>query len=104
VPEHFLKGLKKDRVGTVEADGDSMNLAGIHHGMLLLVRCDVQPISGNVVVANIPIVGSVCKRYKVEGGEGWLLSESTSHHAPIKMTDDVKITGVVTKAWLVTDL
>jgi SOS-response transcriptional repressor LexA len=103
VPASYLADVDDYDYGTMEAAGDSMNLAGIHPGMTLLVRRTDFAQHGDVVLANVPYQGTTCKRYCVRPDGHYLVAESTTPHPEIKMDDEIKVVGVVKRAWLVTE-
>ncbi len=80
----------------VKASGDSMRLAGIHSGDLLVVDRSITPTSGHVVIAVID-GGFTVKRLKKVNGVMCLAPENDAY-MPIPMTEDTDATiwGVVT--------
>lgn len=82
----------------LRATGDSMNMAGIEEGDLLLVR--KQPIATrkDIVIAMMSD-GATCKRLEL-GRDGWYILKPESYnrsHKPIVMLEDSNIIGVVEK-------
>lgn len=79
----------------LRATGDSMNLAGINSGDLLLIRQQDTAEDGEKVVALINDEATV-KVLKKANGAVVLQPKSTSkHHKPIILTDNCMIQGVV---------
>lgn len=79
----------------VRADGDSMDLAGISSGDLLLIRVQDQAEPGQKVVACSPD-GVTVKELK-NGLSGLMLvpRSANKEHKPIPFTEDTQIQGVV---------
>lgn len=79
----------------VRADGDSMNLAGISSGDLLLVRVQDHAELGQKVIAS-SLDGVTVKELQ-QTGEGMVLMPRSSNavHKPILLTEDTRIQGVV---------
>src|SRR3989338_1501084 len=79
----------------LHASGDSMNKAGIDDGDLVLVRQQSSAQNGDKVVALIDDKATI-KEYKHAGNTIILQPKSTNHeHAPIILTEDFQIQGVV---------
>ena len=77
------------------AEGDSMKDAGILSGDILIVDRSIKPVSGKVVVASLN--GElIVKRYRMRGGQAFLMSENTKFE-PIALGEDhdLVIWGVV---------
>lgn len=86
--------------GVVSARGDSMTLAGIHPGMNLVVRRQDHAEPGQIVLASVPYQGTVVKRFEMLSDGPYLMSNSQTYHPPIKMDEEVRITGLVRHAWI----
>jgi SOS-response transcriptional repressor LexA len=99
VPAYLLEGEELELISLVEATGDSMLNAKIWPGVTLIVRQQEFAVDGDVVIANIPHMGTTCKRLRVRRGGQWLESESPTKYEPIKVEDGVRITGKVLHAW-----
>ena len=79
----------------LHASGDSMNKAGINDGDLVLVKQQSSAQNGDKVVALIDDKATI-KEYKHAGNTIILQPKSTNHeHAPIILTEDFQIQGVV---------
>lgn len=79
----------------VRADGDSMNLAGIDDGNLVLVRSQNYADIGQKVVACIE-GGTTIKEFQHTGEYSVLVPRSSNKkHTPIVLSEDAKIQGVV---------
>jgi SOS-response transcriptional repressor LexA len=79
----------------VRADGDSMDLAGINSGDLVLVRVQNHAEAGQKVVASLDS-GTTIKELQRIGGFFFLLPRSkNSEHKPIVLTDNAEIQGIV---------
>lgn len=100
VPESYLQEGDVSAMAVLVADGNSMNLAGIQHGMNLLVDTSLTAQPGDVVIATAPIVGTTCKRLARRADGLYLVPESTEQHIAIKVADDVRVNGVVLRAWV----
>lgn len=77
------------------AEGHSMKGAGIFSGDILIVDRSIKPVSGKVVVASLN--GElIVKRYRVIGGNAFLMSENSSFE-PIPLNEDQELViwGVV---------
>ena len=76
--------------------GDSMSLAGISDGDLLIIDKSKIPVSGSVVVCLIDGEFTI-KRLMKEGGRYFLKPENSDYSSiPIRPENDVNIWGVVT--------
>ena len=79
----------------LRASGDSMNLAGIQNGDLVLVRQQPTAESGQNVVALIDDEATI-KQFHRTGSTITLLPRSNNHkHKPIILTNDFTVQGVV---------
>ncbi|HSH20113.1 MAG TPA: translesion error-prone DNA polymerase V autoproteolytic subunit [Draconibacterium sp.] len=76
--------------------GDSMTLAGISDGDLLIIDKSKTPVNGSIVVCLIDGEFTV-KRLQKKGNQFWLMPEN-DNYLPIKIKpeNDVTIWGVVT--------
>jgi SOS-response transcriptional repressor LexA len=99
-PRQVLKSMAKDGDGIVDVFGDSMTLAGIYPGMSLVVRHQNHADPGDIVLASVPFHGTVVKRLEVRDDGPYLVSQSLSYHAPIKITEEVQIVGVAQHAFM----
>jgi len=80
----------------VRAEGDSMNLAGIHDGDLLLCRQQLKADTGDSVVALLGGENVTIKYYdKQEGRRVLLPKSSNSVHQPILPDEGDSVQGVV---------
>jgi repressor LexA len=80
----------------LKAKGDSMDMAGINDGDLVLVRQQPVAENGNRVVALIDDEATV-KIFQRSGDIVSLLPKSSNHrHQPIIVTADLRIQGLVT--------
>jgi SOS-response transcriptional repressor LexA len=95
VPRHLID----DGDAVVEVRGDSMNLANIYPGMNLLVKHQDHAELGDIVLAVVPWHGTVVKRLAMREGRPQLVSESMAYYAPIPLSDEVRIVGVVQHGW-----
>ena len=101
-PEEMLlvpKELARDGDALVEAVGDSMLLAGIAPGDMLVVRRQDVAEHGQVVLATIPYQGTTVKRLEVRPDGPWLVSQSPSVYPEVKVEGEVRVVGVVRHAW-----
>lgn len=95
-----LKSLADDGDAIVDVQGDSMTLAGIYPGMSLVVKHQDHAEIGDIVLACVPWHGTVVKRLElIEDGPN-LVSKSLSYYAPIKITEEVRIVGIVLHAYM----
>lgn len=79
----------------LKAEGDSMNLAGIMDGDLLLIRQQQDANTGDRILALIDDEATV-KEYNRNNGMVILKPKSTNKiHQPIILTSDFKIQGIV---------
>lgn len=82
----------------LRAEGDSMNLAGIHSGDLVLVRTQDSAEDGDRVVALIDDEATI-KIFRHHGDVVALTPHSTNpDHQPIIVTEDLRVQGVVVTA------
>ena len=89
----FIKGDYKYFL--LKAVGDSMNLAGINGGDLILIKQQQYAENGDRVVALIDNEATI-KEYRNNGDHIVLLPKSTTkEHQPIILTRDFKIQGIV---------
>jgi repressor LexA len=89
----FIKGDYKYFL--LKAVGDSMNMAGINDGDLVLIRQQQTAENGDKVVALIDDEATI-KEYRNNGDHIVLLPKSiTNVHQPIILTRDFKIQGIV---------
>lgn len=95
-----LKSMADDGDGIVDVQGDSMTLAGIYPGMSLVVKHQDYAEPGDIVLASIPWHGTVVKRMEMRDDGPWLVAQSLTFHPPIKITEEVRIVGVVQHAYL----
>lgn len=80
----------------IRADGDSMNLAGIEDGDLLLCKYGVKPETGERVVALLGGENVTVKYYDKKNGRRILLPKSTNHaHQSIEPEEGDNVIGVV---------
>jgi len=80
------------------AKGDSMDMAGISDGDLILVRQQSTAENGDKVVALIDDAATV-KEFQHRGGYVTLLPRSSNNcHQPIILTDNFRVQGVVIAA------
>lgn len=101
VPDEFLVGEDREAMSTTEAFGDSMVDAGILPGMTMLIRCQDWAEPGQVVLVDIPLQGTTCKRYQLgANGEMEFAAESPTTYRSIPLVDGVRITGIVIEAWM----
>ncbi|PKP09948.1 MAG: repressor LexA [Bacteroidetes bacterium HGW-Bacteroidetes-3] len=91
-----IKFIKSDyKYFLLKAVGDSMNLAGINEGDLVLIRQQQHAENGDRVVALIDDEATI-KEYRNNGDHIVLLPKSTTkEHQPIVLTRDFKIQGIV---------
>ncbi|MFT5970019.1 MAG: repressor LexA [Flavobacteriales bacterium] len=91
-----LKLIKpSEKYFLLRANGDSMNLAGIQLGNLVLVRKQVTAQNGDKVVALIDDEATI-KIFQHNGDTVVLKPKSDNpNHQPIILTNDFKIQGVV---------
>jgi len=76
--------------------GDSMTLAGISDGDLLIIDKSKTPVNGSIVVCLIDGEFTV-KRFQKEGNQFYLMPENDNYQPiKIKPENDVTIWGVVT--------
>lgn len=88
----------------LRAKGDSMDLAGIADGDLLLVEKRPYADAGEIVVALIE-GGATVKRYRPGAEEAALVPQSRNpEHQPILVSEDFLLLGVVCKAFKQQDL
>jgi repressor LexA len=80
----------------LRAIGDSMNLAGINSGDLLLIRQQNIAKSGDRVVALINDEATVKLFERADGAVVLRPNSSNKNHLPIILTDNCMIQGVVT--------
>ncbi len=80
----------------LKAKGDSMNLAGINDGDLILVRQQPVAENGQSVVALIDDEATVKLFYKSGDIVSLVPKSSNSSHQPIIVTSDFRIQGLVT--------
>lgn len=88
---------KGSKYFVLRTSGDSMNLAGINDGDLVLCRKDYHPEEGNNVVALIGDDATI-KEYRRENGVVVLKPKSSNpKHKPLRFTngDEIKVQGVV---------
>src|SRR5581483_7196726 len=79
----------------VRADGESMNLAGVHSGDIVLVRVQNYADIGQKVVACLDD-GTTIKEFQRQGEYVVLMPRSTeTEYKPIILKDNVQIQGVV---------
>lgn len=79
----------------VRAEGDSMNLAGINSGDLMLIRVQDYADIGQKVLACLAD-GTTVKEYQRSGDYAILMPRSTNpEHKPIVLSEDAMIQGVV---------
>jgi SOS-response transcriptional repressor LexA len=79
----------------VRADGDSMNLAGIQSGDILLVRVQNYADIGQKVLVCLA-EGTTIKEFQRQGQYVALMPRSTNpDHKPIVLTDNAEIQGIV---------
>ena len=79
----------------LRASGDSMNMAGINDGDLVLVKQQPTAQNGDKIVALIDDEATI-KEYKHAGTSIILQPKSTNpQHSPIILTEDFQIQGVV---------
>lgn len=79
----------------LKAEGNSMNLAGINDGDLVLIRQQQYAENGDLVLALIDDHATI-KKYKHNGSNIVLLPQSTeSVHQPIILSEEFRIQGVV---------
>lgn len=84
VPAHFPNGDDPEGYPAIEATGDWMVLADTKAADLLLVRPQSHAEPGDVVVSNMPCLGSTCKRLKRRSdGQFELSAESDTPCVPI---------------------
>lgn len=74
----------------VNAEGDSMQGAGILDGDLMWVKVGVSARDGDVVVASIDNECTVKAFYTDENGQKWLLPCNKNYH-PIRLTEDMNV-------------
>ncbi len=99
-----LLGSNPDDFYFLKASGDSMNMAGINDGDLLLVERGVEARSGDVVVALLDDEATV-KLYKPGDGFVVLLPRSSNPtHKPIIVAEGFSILGLVRKVIKQSDL
>lgn len=91
-----IKFIKSDyKYFLFKAVGDSMNLAGINEGDLVLIRQQQHAENGDRVMALIDDEATI-KEFKHNGDHIVLLPKSTTkEHQPIILTRDFKIQGIV---------
>ena len=88
---------KGSKYFVLRTSGDSMNLAGINDGDLVLCRKNYHPEEGNNVVALIGDDATI-KEYRRENGAVVLKPKSSNpNHKPLIFTnnDEIKVQGVV---------
>ena len=93
------KGLARpgSRYFLLRAKGDSMNMAGIEDGDLVLVRQQVTASNGDVVVALIDDEATI-KEFNHTGDAVVLKPKSRNKkHPPIILTENFEVQGVVIK-------
>ena len=79
----------------LRASGDSMDLAGINHGDLVLLKQEQTARNGDLVLALIDDEATL-KEFNRTGNMVVLKPKSTNEsHQPIILTDDFKVQGVV---------
>jgi len=82
----------------LRAEGDSMNLAGIQPGDLVLVRAQDDATDGDRIVALIDDEATI-KTFRHHGDVVVLAPcSSNPEHQPIIVTDDLRVQGVVVTA------
>lgn len=81
----------------LRASGDSMDMAGINDGDLLLIRQQSVAEEGQKVVALIDDESTVKEFHRVEGAVILKPKSSNPIHQPIILTEDFIIQGVVIK-------
>jgi repressor LexA len=93
------KGLAKpgNRYFLLRAVGDSMNLAGIDDGDLVLVRQQPAAKNGDLVVALIDDAATIKEFYRA--GDAVVLKPKSKNkrHQPIVLTEDFQVQGIVVK-------
>jgi repressor LexA len=88
---------KGSKYFVLRTSGDSMNLAGINDGDLVLCRKNYHPEEGNNVVALIGDDATI-KEYRRENGVVVLRPKSSNpKHKPLRFTnnDEIRVQGVV---------
>lgn len=100
IEEYIMVEKSKIRSGyqyfILRADGDSMNLAGINDGDLLLCRQQLKADTGDRVVALLGGENVTIKYYDKKDGHRILLPKSTNPaHAPIIPEEGDTVQGVV---------
>ena len=85
--------------GLVEAVGDSMVGAGIYPGMTLVVKAQPTAENGQVVLVNVPYLGTAVRRLKVTQGIPYLVSQGPNEYPTLKMEGEVRIVGLVKHAY-----
>ncbi len=79
----------------LHAVGDSMDLAGINDGDLVLVQQQETAENGKNVVALIDDSATIKEFYKINGVVVLRPKSSNTNHQPIILTEDFRIQGVV---------
>lgn len=93
--------LARGTDGLVEAAGDSMVGAGIYPGMTIVVKRQNTADNGQVVLVNIPYLGTAVRRLKITQDGPYLVSQGPSDYPPIRVEGDVRIVGRVKHAYSV---
>lgn len=93
---HSMMVTRPEATFFMRVEGDSMKNAGISSGDIAVVDRSLEPKNGQAVVAFID-GDFTLKRFKKDGGRGWLIPENESY-TPIEVTEDsdFQIWGVVT--------
>ena len=88
---------KGSKYFVLRTSGDSMNLAGINDGDLVLCRKDYHPVEGNKVVALIGDDATIKELHYEDEAVVLRPKSSNSKHKPLIFTDneEIKIQGVV---------
>ena len=77
----------------LKVDGDSMIDAGIHEGDLVLIQRNLNPKSGDIVVASVD--GEWTLKYFEKHGGKVMLRAANKKYPPIEPKDELVIGGVV---------
>ena len=80
----------------IKASGESMKDAGINDGDILVVNTSMEPVDGDIVVAEIDGSFTV-KRLKFRSGQAELHAENTRADYPtLRPSHELRVLGVVT--------
>lgn len=105
VPAELLRrGETPENCFVVHAEGPSMEGEGIADGDVMLVRTDLEPASGQVVLVTVNRA-TTCRRLVRDGAVSWLESVGGPGYraAPIRLGDgdEVAVHGRVVRSWAV---